>query len=142
MFNIVSLFAAVPCPPTNPVNFLGLLPWWQYLPSSDFATDASGRCNIDTFNIPHGAAGAAGTVTANDIPLVLLAIVDDLLRIAGLIAVGFIISAAFKFITSQGDPEGTAKARQTVINALIGLAVAIVATVFVSYIGNTLGNGS
>jgi hypothetical protein len=136
MFTILSLFAAATCSPKSTGDFLGLLPWWHYLPASDFGLDGDDRCSIQMFNIP-----GAG-VTANDIPLVLLAVVDDLLRIAGLIAVGFIISAAFKFITSQGDPEGTAKARQTVINALVGLAVTIVSVVFVSYIGNTLGNGS
>jgi hypothetical protein len=127
MLNALSIFATATCDKSG--DFLGLLPWWNYLPASDF--DAT--CTIKKFNLLHGQS---------EVPLVLLAVVDDLLRIAGLVAVGFIISAAFKFITSQGDPEGTARARQTVINALVGLAVAIVSVVFVSFIGNTLGNGS
>ena len=77
--------------------------------------------------------------SSSDMPLILLAVVDDLLRIAGIVAVGFVIYGAFQFIASQGNPEGTAKAQSTVINALLGLAVAIAAITFVSFLGDKLG---
>ena len=55
-------------------------------------------------------------------------------------AVIFLIVAGFFFITSGGNPEGVTKARQMLINALIGVAVALLAKGLVSVIGSLLGN--
>lgn len=110
-------------------GFFGLHSWYYYLPKSDLD---SGTCNIRHFNILPGASGS-------DLPLILLAIVDDLLRIAGLVAIGFVIVGAIRYTTSQGNPEDTAKAQSTIINALIGLALAITAVGIVSFLGSRLG---
>jgi len=110
------------------VDFFGLRSWWYYLPQSDFD-----GCNIKNFNF------FAGGGQPSDVPFVLLAIVDDLLRIAGLVALGFIIYGAFQYTASQGSPDATAKAQSTVINALLGLAIAIVGAAFVAFLGNQLG---
>jgi MFS superfamily sulfate permease-like transporter len=72
--------------------------------------------------------------------LVLAAVVDDVLRIAGIVAVAFVIYGAVQYITSQGDPESTAHARTTIINALIGLAVAIIAVSLVGFLGTEFGS--
>lgn len=109
-------------------GFLGLKPWWYYLPDSSFD---NATCEVVKFNVLQGKS---------DIPLVLLAVIDDLLRLAGLIAVGYVLAGGIKFITSQGDPEGIAKAQSTVQNALVGLAVTVVAVAFVSFVGTKLGS--
>jgi hypothetical protein len=108
-------------------DFFGLLPWYYYLPSSDL--DAP-TCSIRNFNF---------LGSHSDLPLVLLAIVDDLLRIAGLVAIAFVIVGAIRYTTSQGNPDDTAKAQSTIINALIGLAFATVAVGIVSFLGAKLG---
>lgn len=108
-------------------SFFGLQPWYQYL-----QLDPS-TCDVKNFNLLPGGG------RQSDLLLIMLAVIDDLLRIAGLAAVGFIIYASINFITSQGNPEDTARARSTAINALIGLVIATVAVVFVSFIGNKLG---
>jgi Type IV secretion system pilin len=113
--------------PCSKGDFFGLLPWYYYLPSSDL--DAS-TCSIREFHILGANA---------DLPLVLLAVVDDLLRIAGLVAIGFVIVGAIRYTTSQGNAEDAAKAQSTVINALIGLALATVAVGIVSFLGAKLG---
>jgi hypothetical protein len=61
-----------------------------------------------------------------------------LLRVAGLAAIFFIIYAGIQYVTSQGNPDAAAKAKDTIINALIGLAVAVVAVGIVSFIGSKL----
>ncbi len=123
MFNIITLIAATNCKPT----FFGLIPWYQYLKLNPTT------CNVDTFQImPTAASGS-------DIPLVLLALIDDLLRIAGMAAVAYVIYASFIYLTSQGNPEQTSKALKTLINALIGMAIAIVAIGVVTFLGTTLG---
>lgn len=52
--------------------------------------------------------------------------------IIGAVAVIFIILSALKFITAQGDPQALAKARQSIIYAAIGLAVAVSAVAAVT----------
>jgi hypothetical protein len=121
MLNVFTIFSAAHC--KN--GFFGLKPWFEYLKLNH-------DCEIVGFNILPGGG------EPSDIPLILLAVVDDLLRIAGIIAVGFVIYGAFQYVASQGSPEATARAQGTVINALLGLAVAIAAVATVSFIGSRL----
>jgi hypothetical protein len=107
-------------------SFLGLETWFHYLPASSFNSD----CSIKSFN----ALGSH-----SDFLLIGLAILDDLIRIAALVAVGYVIFGGFQYITSQGSPDSTKKAQQTIINALIGVVVAILAASIVAFIGNRLG---
>ena len=124
---MLKLFAVYPagCPNNS---FFGLVPWYHYLPKGDFQ-----NCNLVNFSFIPTAT------TQSDIPLILLAIVDDLLRIAGIVAVGYIIYGGFQYVGSQGSPDKTARAQNTVTDALIGLAIAIVAISAVSFIANKLG---
>ena len=109
---------------TCTTSFLGLRPWYYYL-------QLDKNCDIQKLN--------SLSQLEKGIPLILLAIVDDLLRIAGIVAVAYVIVGAVGFIGSEGNPENAAKARSTVINALIGLAIASVAIAFVSFIGHRVG---
>jgi hypothetical protein len=128
---LISLFATAPSGCSHP--FFGLIPWFKYLKSSDFGGKGLKNCDINSnFTI------LPGNNQSTDIPSILLAVIDDLLRLAGLIAVAFVIYGAIKFITSQGSADGVANAQATVINALIGLAIAIVAITFVGFIGNSI----
>lgn len=54
--------------------------------------------------------------------------------IAGGIAVIIIMLAGVKFVMSQGDPQATAKARNTIIYAAIGLAVSVAALSIVTFV--------
>ena len=119
----------------NPTDFLGLSPWYEYL--GDKLTTS---CEIKCFNfVEQGKSDIPCGDGKSDIPLVLLAVVDDLLRIAGLVSVGFTIYGAFQYVISQGEPEATARAQKTVMSALIGVAVAMVAVISVSFIGKKFG---
>lgn len=127
---IISLFKILAVYPSScPDNsFFGLYPWYYYLPKNDFQ-----NCSIQNFTfLPIGN-------TQSDVPLVLLAVVDDLLRVAGLVAIGFIIYGGYQYVGSQGSPEKTSRAQNTITDALIGLAVAIVAISAVSFLGKKLG---
>jgi len=123
-------------------DFFGLEPWYQYL---GVELNTNGSCEFKCFNIftPGNGVGQqankCGQNSASDIPLILLAVVDDLLRIAGITAVAFVIYGAFEYVGSQGNSEVTAKAQSMIINALVGLAVATIAVVVVNFIGNNIG---
>jgi hypothetical protein len=111
----------------NHPQFFGLKPWYNYL-----TTD--GACNVQNFQVLNSTSG--GT---SDFLLIALVLVDDLLRIAGLVAIAFIIYGGFLYLTSEGSPDQTQQAQNTIKNSLIGLIIAVVAVSFVSFIGNRLG---
>lgn len=112
-------------------TFFGLVPWYQYL---SLQPDAAGGCQITNFNEDH--------VLGSTSPFLLigLAVLDDLIRLAALVALGFVIFGGIKYVTSQGSPDSTKNAQQTVINALIGLVLALLAAGLVGFIGSKLGS--
>ncbi len=60
--------------------------------------------------------------------------------LAGVVAVIVIILAGINYILSAGDPQKTAKAKDTILYALIGLAVALLANIIVTFvIGRVFG---
>lgn len=63
-------------------------------------------------------------------------IVELVFGVFGGVALIIIILAGIQFITSQGDPQKTAKARNTIIYAAVGLAVSLTAFAIVSVVVN------
>lgn len=106
-------------------GFLGLIPWYQYL-----QVDNATSCNIVNFQL----LGSHSSII-----LILLAVVDDLLRLAGIVAVGYVIYGGFKYLTSQGAPDAIASAQKTILNALIGLALTIISVGLIGFLGSRLG---
>lgn len=109
----------------DPPDFFGLKPWYEYL-------DTNSDCTIRSFNVLGGPGGS-------DFILVALALLDNLLRIAGFIAIGYVIYGGILYVTSQGSPDQTGKAQNTILNALIGLVIAVISVAFVTFVGNRLG---
>jgi hypothetical protein len=106
-------------------NFFGFPHWYEYL---DVNIDATTKvCQVSKFTFP------------GDITLVVLALLDMGLRLAGLVALGFIVYGAINYVTSQGEPDKTKKAQETVLNALIGLTIALLAAGIVRFIGARIG---
>jgi hypothetical protein len=56
------------------------------------------------------------------------------IRIVAALSLLFIVIGGFRYIMSQGEPQGVSKAKGTIVYALIGLAVAVLAQVIVSLI--------
>jgi len=54
------------------------------------------------------------------------------------VAVLMIVLAGLRFITGQGNPQEVAKARNTILFALIGLVVALIAEAIVALVLNKL----
>jgi len=129
MYNLVhsmlTNFAAIQC--SKDSNFFKFPTWYKYL-NPHIVTSSGGNqvCMID-FVFP------------TSLPAIALAIVDILLRIAALVAVGYVIYGGFRYTTSQGEPAELAAARSTIIGALVGLAICTLASVTVSFLGNKIG---
>lgn len=84
--------------------------------------------------------GDAGTNCDTGLPAIsasstsLQGILQIVFGILAAITVLVIVIAALKFVTAQGNPQEVAKARNTIIYSIIGLAVAISGEVFVSFV--------
>jgi ABC-type Fe3+ transport system permease subunit len=103
-------------------SFFGLPTWYTYLPGKIVAH----QC-VPQFT------------SLSDTWLVVAAIIEILLRLAAIIAVAMVIIGGVTYTTSQGNPENTAKARNTIMYALAGLLLAISAAVLVSFMAKSLG---
>ena len=65
-------------------------------------------------------------------------VVDTLAWIIGLASIFMIIFGGFRYVTSAGEPNATSSARNTVLYALIGVAVAAIAQVLVYFVLNKI----
>ncbi|MBA3758810.1 hypothetical protein H0X10_04260 [Candidatus Saccharibacteria bacterium] len=120
-------------------SFLGLPTWYKYL---DIGPQGGDDCAVTGPTEPTGCSLVDDDTCKLDSQAVVgrvsLAIIEILLRIAALVSVAFVIKGGFNYITSQGEPENTKSARQTITNSLIGLVISLVATGAVAFIANTL----
>lgn len=106
-------------------SLFGLPPWYKYL---------KGTTTHPTL-LEAGRTVCTPQFTGlNDIWLVGAAVLEMLLRIAALIAIGMVVYGGVRFITSQAEPEKLKAARGTIINGIIGLVVAVTATGVVTFI--------
>ena len=116
----------------TPPKFFGLPTWYEYLYKAGKVKPANlgtnHICDIVNFAFP------------GDLMLVFLAIIDILLRAAGLIAIGFVIFGGIQYVTSQGEPDKTKKAQGTIVNALIGLVITVISAAIVAFIGSRVGS--
>ena len=78
------------------------------------------------------AAGCSGG--SDDLPDIVINILNAVIGIAGFIAVVWIIIGGVQYMTSSGDPSKTKKARDTILYACIGLVVCVLAFAIVNFV--------
>ena len=61
-------------------------------------------------------------------------ILQIVFAVLGALAVLFIVIGGLRMVTSQGNPQETGKARATIIYAVVGLVVALLAEALVSFV--------
>ena len=76
---------------------------------------------------------AAGDLEMND---VIKTIITTMLFIVGILAVIMIIYGGIRYVTAHGDKTQVASAKDTVVYAVVGLVVAIVAYALVDWVVN------
>ena len=106
-------------------NFLFFPTWYEYLGSQTETTGSYKTCSVVIHNI-------------NDVWLIVAAIVEILLRVAALIAVVFIIWSGSEYLTSEGNPDKTNRARSMLISALVGLTISILAASIVNFLAESI----
>lgn len=122
-----STTAAAPCTYST-TSFFGILPtWYVYLPPQ-----------LQTN--PNGTTFCAPTINSIlDIWLIVAAVIEIILRLAGVAAVIMILYGGIRYTTSMGNPEAVVSAKNTIIYALVGLLIAIAASLIITFMATTFG---
>lgn len=94
--------------------------------------------NATHSNTGGAACGTSGVQTG--IKKVVGLVISVFSYVVGAISVIMIIYAGFRYVTSGGNSEGTTGARNTLIFAVIGLVVAILAQLVVHLVLNSAAN--
>jgi ABC-type Fe3+ transport system permease subunit len=113
--NLISKFGAV-CAGNN---FFSFPHWYKYIRDPN-------NCSVVKID------------NINDVWLIVAAVIEILLRVAGIVAVGFVIYGGFQYLTSQAEPDKVNKAKNTIINALVGLMIAILASAIINFIAGSI----
>lgn len=123
MMNLFTNFAAAgdSCE-VNGRGFFGFPHWYKYL---DGISDPAGNCSPSINGI-------------SDTWLIIAAAIEILLRVAAIVAVAFVIYSGILYVVSQGSPDKTGQAKNTLINAVVGLAIAVMAAAIVSFAAKSI----
>lgn len=105
--------------PSCESRFLGIPPWYRGLTEGQ-------DCSITG---PSGDNAIGGYITK-----IVLNIIEAVIVIIGYIAAFFIIYGGFRFLTGGSDPGAVEKARKSILNAVIGLVIALGAVAIVNFI--------
>jgi hypothetical protein len=92
----------------NGDTFLGFHAWYN------------GICDGDKIKSPTGT-----DELKSHIGTIILNIVGDIFVLASYVAVGFLIYGGYLYILARGTPDGIVKAKKTIMNAIIGLVIAV-----------------
>lgn len=95
-------------------RLLGIPPWQRGLVQFE-----NGDCNIKSPADVGGLSQFIWTIVLN--------VIEMALFVVGFMAVGFIIFGGFQFLTGGSNPGQIEKARKTILNAVIGLAISMAA---------------
>ncbi len=108
-------------------SFLGLPAWYSHLECVE-TTD------IDTITGDSVTRQTPQISGLNDTWKIVASVLEILLRLASLIAIGFVVYGGILYIASQGSPDKTKQALNTVISAVVGLVITITAAAIVSFV--------
>lgn len=98
----------------NPAEYLGFSPWDACL-----VKDGNGNPKLTKLG---------------DVWLIALTLLEDVIKAAGYMAVGFIIWGGVKYLKSQGEPAELTTARVIINNAIIGLVISMLSIALVQFV--------
>ncbi len=118
-------------------NLLSFPAWYQYLEVSP-----PPDCTVSAIRYDDGPGlGGESEPPVNigaTVGALLLAIIEILLRVAGIVAVGFVVYGGIRYTMSQGAPDKLQAARQTIINGIIGIFIAASAVAIINLVSDIL----
>lgn len=121
MLTVAMMFSFTTAPLTNfaacegtPLEFLGLESWSSCLPKDE--------------------NGNPMFTQLSDIWRVVVPLFNDALKLAGYVAIGFIIWGGIQYVKSQGEPSNLSAAKDTIKNAVIGLIIVLSSVAIMQFI--------
>jgi lysylphosphatidylglycerol synthetase-like protein (DUF2156 family) len=105
-------------------------------PADDPACAATSKSGQDALD-GAGLTGADCNGASTKINGVLKTLINLLSAIVGVVAVIMIVVGGFKYITSGGDSNKTASAKNTIVYAIIGLVIVALAQILVHFVINS-----
>lgn len=106
-------------------TYFGIPTWYKYLGELTTQTEAGASC-------------APLVRSVSDVLLIGAAILEMLVRVAAMIAIFMVIWGGISYITSQGEPDKIERARSTIINGIVGLVIAVVATATITFLAGSI----
>ena len=103
---------------------------------------ATAGAQVDEINKGIDAIGGSSSTATLQVDDIVLAVVNWLLFAVGVISVVMLIVGGIKYATSAGDSNKVTSAKNTIMYAIIGLAVAVLAFAIVGFVTNTLNGGT
>ena len=88
------------------------------------------------------AAGCGKTADPGEIGNVTQNIINIVIAVLGIVAVLFVVIGAAQYVTSQGDPGKTKKAKDTILYAILGVILATLAYAIVNFVLSNVFNGN
>ena len=103
---------------------------------------ATAGAQVDEINKGINAVGGSSSSATLQVDEIVLAVVNWLLFAVGVISVIMLIVGGIKYATSAGDSNKVTSAKNTIMYAIIGLAVAVLAFAIVGFVTDTLNGGT
>ena len=104
-------------------NLFGMRPWYAGLSVKDTQTN---KCVIGTPDDDNEVVKMVWVIVLN--------VMVDISVIIGYLALGFVIYGGYLYILSGGDAGKVAKGKKTLLGAVIGVAISLLASVIVNTI--------
>ncbi|MDO4986944.1 MAG: pilin [Candidatus Saccharibacteria bacterium] len=110
-------------------NLFGMRPWYAGLAVQ--SPETNNKCTVGT--------PATDEDIATMVWIIILNIMTDISVIIGYLALGFVIYGGYLYILAGGDPGKVAKGKKTLIGAVIGIAISLLASGIVNTILRIIG---
>ena len=102
-------------------SFLGLRPWYQGLTDGD--------CEVKINQ---------GDDVSEKVWKIVMNVLFNLFVVVGYLAIGFIMYGGYTYLLARGDPGKIEKGKKTLVSAISGLIIAVLASAIVSFIGGAI----
>lgn len=116
--------------------------FWFAMTNSVFAQGSGGTATEAPPATIQEGIDAANPGGPSDLLTVVKNIVNVILFIVGFVAVVMLIVGGVRYVVSAGNDEAVGKAKNTILYAIIGLVIAILAFAAVNFIITALTTGS
>ena len=108
-----------------------------FLNGSTFASSAASKALDGVKSVNDDGSG--NNLAEDDLNGMIRLIITAVIGVIGIVAVIMIILGGVSYTTSQGDPQRTKKAKDTILYGVIGVVVALLAFAIVTFVLTAMG---